>query len=180
LNFLIACVFAASDKVFIGRRFLSPDGSREARITFADDEYRLVITGKYGNGIEANQGIDGFPLEMLWARDSKSVIVLRHLAGGYEAQVIHWNGAKWVCIDAGPRLTGAAGYSVVGIEDDGSSDIRFTYKVHFDSRKPAVGQFALCRFVINLNTGKRSKAVISAIDFDEYQSRNLSNEGIGK
>lgn len=175
LNFLIACVFASSDQVFIGRRLPSPDGTREARITFADDEYSLIITGKPGTGIRESKPIDAFPLKMRWSKDSKSIILVKHLAGASEAQVIHRSGDKWVCLDAGPHLAGLHGYSLVRIADDERSNIRFTYKVCFDKPKGGRGRFALCYFAINLNTGKRSKAAISEIDFDEYQSRNLSD-----
>ena len=115
-----------------------------------------------------------FPiLSIKWTGDSKSIVVINHIAHGSEAGVYHFDGKKWDVYEACPRTSDY--YEVVG-EMVGKDTVKFSYVIIKRTPGNLRDRYYIYTFVFHPDTNERVDEKTKEIDEDAY-SRLQFNDG---
>jgi hypothetical protein len=156
-----------SDSIEIGETFTSPDGRFTAQLA-NDDNGDL--------GIKNNQTGETYKvgaltplLSLKWTGDSKTIVTVEHIAGGSEANLVHFDGSKWNQFSADPPgdTHGSRRYEVVRQQVDWKR-VKFVYKVTDEKSNGEVIKFYTCSFEVNPQTNIVSNVVKREIDRSTY------------
>lgn len=113
--------------------------------------------------------VDGIPpvYALRWTRDSKTVAIVHHLAGGSAAMLVHCDGKAWKHFAVDPPGGGHDRIGVVGFET-GDTTVRLSFKtkkVHGSS-----ASYSVATFNVDPRTGELLNVHVEEISADKFDA----------
>ena len=139
-------------EIHVGTKFVSPDRRYTAEYLF-DDDNRIKITDNQTGHADAPIDWWSVPHSIRWTGDSKTIVVVSHIAGGSQASLIHFKKGKWVELEAAPPTKHSPVEYRVIEEKVGISSVTLTYEVTNQAPNGARESFYRCSFKIDPETG---------------------------
>ena len=134
-----------------GIKFVSPDRRYTAEILSGNDTKLKIMDHQMGT--DSSVALWTVPTSIRWTGNSKTMVVVAHIAGGSQADLIHLKGAKWIDIQAPPPVHHTpVKYSVVK-EEVGTSRVTLTYEVTNQAQNGAYQDFYRYSFTTDPATG---------------------------
>ena len=123
LSRAIASAGTFDDEVPHNKVFKSPDGRFETSEAVLISDH---VTGKV-QGVPVMVPI----LALEWSQDSRTIVIVSHLAGGSYGIVLHFNGTEWTKTEADPTSPERAYYLAYEVIKTylSPSAVSFTYRV---------------------------------------------------
>lgn len=123
-----------------------------AEISSESGEPTLIIKNEKLHKVEASIPVLPPVLSLKWSPDSKSLVVVQHLAGGSLASLVILDGKQWKKNDCEPPLKIQCNYSLVNFQFV-DKQLRLTYKVSQERANGEIVSFNICSFDVDLKTG---------------------------
>ncbi len=157
----------------------SPDGHFVARLTedFYPTLYDRHPASKTSclsiedrlNNTAALAGVLSPVFLIAWTRDSQSIVVVGHIAGGSYAEVLHYHEGQWQRHEVDPLSQEQIGHYAVVRLKMGLDRFRVTFKVADSSAGQTEVEFYLCTLEVDAATGMVLHAgPRRAISYDVY------------
>ncbi len=152
----------------IGAEFDSPNGIFTVRLTDErNDGSNLEV--KNNQTAERRRGAAGTPLLSLqWTGDSRTIVMIEHLADGSQTALLHFNEREWQRFEIVPP-GGAAGHFEVIKQDIGQASLKVTYKVTKEKANGEMSRAFTSSFNVDGATGKIYGIEQHAIDITTYR-----------
>lgn len=153
LFLIISVAFAKESDVEIGENatFVSPDGR------FTAMGYVRIKDNKSGK--TSGIAVLGPIYSMEWTGDSRTLLVVSHIAGGKTAILIHYKNGVWTKFDADPpneNKDAYFDYSLVGQKVEFDS-VKLTYRIKTRNSLSQLAENSLCVFTVDPKTNTYSK-----------------------
>jgi hypothetical protein len=127
--------------------FKSPDGRFSAT--------EAVLITDTATGEVHGMAVMAPILGLRWAKDSRTIVIVSHLAGGSYGTVLHFNGDQWIKTEADVATPDQADYLAYKVIDtkDSSRSVSFTYRVSAKEHASQAYRHYCCEVKIDLDTG---------------------------
>jgi WD40 repeat protein len=153
--------------------FLSPDKTLQANIDYHSDvgagQVYLKIRNLQTNAIQECGPILTPVHSVLWSPDSKTIVLIQHMANGCVPGVAHVSVEGWKFSTIYLPIKGPARYSVTKVVFI-PNGVRLTYRVAATKLNGTITGYELTEFDVNASDFSISKAWKKEIDLDTFVS----------
>lgn len=156
--FFSFCIFIVAslghaDSTIIYHEYFSPNKMFVAQVSIREKDSILIIKNQKSGEIELSITDFCTPiLNIQWAPNSASLVVIQHLAGSSLASLLHHSDTGWMQYDCSPPLNLPCKYSIVDIKFL-KETVRLTYRISQKRSNGAFINFKLCVLDVSYDTG---------------------------
>lgn len=164
---VIFVAFSYGNSIAGYHEYVSPNKLYLAQVSIRDTDSILIVKNQKTGAIEASMTILLTPiLHLQWSPDSRSIVLVQHLARSSLASIINHQSDGWVKYDCEPKIDGDnIHFFVVGIKFLKKS-LLISYGISKDNNVTA--DFQRYAYDVNCQTGMMTLTSATSITLDAF------------